>query len=80
MAERKYTLPKPTAEDTPDYDEATDLAETLNAFVVNILAACKARGITLTVGEDGRVMAPPELAGQVREDAAAALAQYTPSG
>jgi proteasome accessory factor C len=38
------------------------------------------RRLALQLGEDGRVMAPPELAGQVREDAAAALAQYTPSG
>jgi proteasome accessory factor C len=38
------------------------------------------RRLALRLGEDGRVIAPAELAGQVREDAAAALAQYTPSG
>jgi proteasome accessory factor C len=38
------------------------------------------RRLALRLGEDGRVIAPPELAGQVREDAAAALAQYAPSG
>jgi predicted DNA-binding transcriptional regulator YafY len=34
------------------------------------------RRLALRLGEDGRVISPPELAGQVREDAAAALAQY----
>jgi predicted DNA-binding transcriptional regulator YafY len=35
------------------------------------------RRLALRLGEDGRVMSPPELAAQVRDDAAAALAQYT---
>jgi predicted DNA-binding transcriptional regulator YafY len=35
------------------------------------------RRLALRLGEDGRVTSPPELAAQVREDAAAALAQYT---
>ena len=35
------------------------------------------RRLALRLGEDGRVISPPELAAQVREDAAAALAQYT---
>jgi len=34
------------------------------------------RRLALRLGEDGRVISPPELADQVREDAAAALAQY----
>jgi proteasome accessory factor C len=34
------------------------------------------RRLALRLGEDGRVLSPPELAAQVREDAAAALAQY----
>jgi proteasome accessory factor C len=36
------------------------------------------RRLALRLGEDGRVIAPAELAGQVREDAAAALARYDP--
>jgi proteasome accessory factor C len=36
------------------------------------------RRLALRLGEDGRVIAPAELAAQVREDAAAALAQYDP--
>jgi proteasome accessory factor C len=35
------------------------------------------RRLALRLGEDGRVTSPTELAAQVREDAAAALAQYT---
>jgi predicted DNA-binding transcriptional regulator YafY len=35
------------------------------------------RRLALRLGEDGRVISPPELAAQVREDAAVALAQYT---
>jgi proteasome accessory factor C len=35
------------------------------------------RRLALRLGEDGRVISPPELAAQVRDDAAAALAQYT---
>jgi predicted DNA-binding transcriptional regulator YafY len=35
------------------------------------------RRLALRLGEDGQVIAPPELAGQVRQDAAAALEQYT---
>jgi proteasome accessory factor C len=35
-----------------------------------------ARRLALRLGADGRVLAPPELADQVRADAAAALAQY----
>ncbi|HEX4659514.1 MAG TPA: WYL domain-containing protein [Streptosporangiaceae bacterium] len=35
------------------------------------------RRLALRLGEDGRVISPPELGAQVREDAAAALAQYT---
>ena len=34
------------------------------------------RRLALRLGEDGRVISPPELAAQVREDAAAALARY----
>jgi proteasome accessory factor C len=34
------------------------------------------RRLALRLGEDGRVISPPALAAQVREDAAAALAQY----
>jgi predicted DNA-binding transcriptional regulator YafY len=34
------------------------------------------RRLALRLGEDGRVISPPDLAAQVREDAAAALAQY----
>ena len=34
------------------------------------------RRLALRLGEDGRVIAPADLAAQVREDAAAALAQY----
>ncbi len=34
------------------------------------------RRLALRLGEDGRVISPPGLAAQVREDAAAALAQY----
>ena len=34
------------------------------------------RRLALRLGEDGRVISPPELAAEVREDAAAALAQY----
>jgi proteasome accessory factor C len=34
------------------------------------------RRLALRLGEDGRVVAPPELAAQVRDDAAAALALY----
>jgi proteasome accessory factor C len=34
------------------------------------------RRLALRLGEDGRVISPPELAAQVRDDAAAALAQY----
>jgi proteasome accessory factor C len=34
------------------------------------------RRLALRLGEDGRVIYPPELAAQVREDAAAALAHY----
>jgi proteasome accessory factor C len=34
------------------------------------------RRLALRLGEDGRVISPPVLAAQVREDAAAALAQY----
>jgi proteasome accessory factor C len=32
--------------------------------------------LALRLGEDGRVISPPELASQVRDDAATALAQY----
>ncbi len=35
------------------------------------------RRLALRLGEDGRVVSPPELAVSVREDAAAALAEYT---
>jgi predicted DNA-binding transcriptional regulator YafY len=35
------------------------------------------RRLALRLGEDGQVISPPELAAQVRDDAAAALAQYT---
>jgi proteasome accessory factor C len=35
-----------------------------------------ARRLALRLGADGRVLAPPELAAQVSDDAAAALAQY----
>jgi proteasome accessory factor C len=35
------------------------------------------RRLALRLGEDGRVISPPELAAQVRDDAEAALAQYT---
>jgi predicted DNA-binding transcriptional regulator YafY len=35
------------------------------------------RRLALRLGEDGHVISPPELAAQIREDAAAALAQYT---
>ena len=35
------------------------------------------RRLALRLGEDGRVISPPELAAQVREDASAALAHYT---
>ena len=35
------------------------------------------RRLALRLGEDGLVISPPELAAQVREDASAALAQYT---
>jgi proteasome accessory factor C len=35
------------------------------------------RRLALKLGEDGRVIAPAELAAQIREDASAALAQYT---
>jgi proteasome accessory factor C len=35
-----------------------------------------ARRLALRLGENGRVIAPASLAAQVREDAAAALAQY----
>ena len=35
------------------------------------------RRLALRLGEDGSVISPPQLAAQVREDAAAALAQYT---
>jgi proteasome accessory factor C len=34
------------------------------------------RRLALRLGEDGKVIAPPEVADQVRGDAAAALAQY----
>ena len=34
------------------------------------------RRLALRLGENGRVIAPADLAAQVREDAAAALAQY----
>jgi len=34
------------------------------------------RRLALRLGEDGKVIAPPEVAAQIREDAAAALAQY----
>jgi proteasome accessory factor C len=36
------------------------------------------RRLALRLGEDGRVISPPDLAAAVREDAAAALAQYAP--
>ena len=35
------------------------------------------RRLALRLGEDGRVISPPDLAAQVREDASAALAHYT---
>jgi proteasome accessory factor C len=35
------------------------------------------RRLALRLGDDGLVISPPELAAQVREDASAALAQYT---
>jgi proteasome accessory factor C len=35
------------------------------------------RRLALRLGDDGRVISPPDLAAQVREDAATALAQYT---
>jgi proteasome accessory factor C len=35
------------------------------------------RRLALKLGEDGQVIAPAELAAQIREDASAALAQYT---
>jgi proteasome accessory factor C len=35
------------------------------------------RRLALRLGEDGRVISPPDLADQVREDASAALAHYT---
>jgi proteasome accessory factor C len=34
------------------------------------------RRLALRLGEDGKIIAPPEVAAQVRQDAAAALAQY----
>jgi predicted DNA-binding transcriptional regulator YafY len=34
------------------------------------------RRLALRLGEDGRVISPPELAAQIREDATAALAEY----
>ncbi len=34
------------------------------------------RRLALRLGEDGKVIAPPEVADQVREDATAALAHY----
>jgi proteasome accessory factor C len=35
------------------------------------------RRLALRLGEEGRVISPPELAAQIRQDALAALAQYT---
>jgi proteasome accessory factor C len=34
------------------------------------------RRLALRLGEDGRVISPPDLAAEIREDASAALAQY----
>ena len=35
------------------------------------------RRLALRLGEDGKVVSPPELAEQIGQDAAAALAQYS---
>jgi proteasome accessory factor C len=35
------------------------------------------RRLALRLGEDGRVTSPADLAAEIREDAGAALAQYT---
>jgi proteasome accessory factor C len=35
------------------------------------------RRLALRLGEEGRVVSPPELAARIRDDALAALAQYT---
>ena len=38
--------------------------------------ARRPRRLALRLGEDGRVTSPADLAAEIREDAAAALAQY----
>jgi proteasome accessory factor C len=35
------------------------------------------RRLALRLGEDGRIISPPELAARIRDDATAALALYT---
>jgi proteasome accessory factor C len=57
-------------------EEVTDLGEGRLRVSLRTPDPRWVRRLALRLGEDGRVISPPELAGQVRDDASAALAQY----
>jgi predicted DNA-binding transcriptional regulator YafY len=53
-----------------------DLADGRKRITLRTPDTQMVRRLALRLGEDGRVVSPPELAAQVREDAGAALAHY----
>jgi proteasome accessory factor C len=61
-------------------EEVADLGEGRLRVVLRTPDAEWVRRLALRLGEDGRIVAPPELLARVRDDAAAALAQYAGAG
>ncbi len=58
-------------------DEVTDLGDGRVRVALRTPDTSWVRRLGLRLGEDGRVIAPPDLADEVRQEAAAALAQYS---
>jgi proteasome accessory factor C len=61
-------------------EDVTELGDGRLRVTLRTPDAVWARRLALGLGEDGRVIEPAGLAAAVRADAAAALAQYGPSG
>ncbi len=58
-------------------EQVTDLGEGRLRVVLRTPDTQWVRRLALRLGEDGKVVSPPELAAQITKDAAAALAQYS---
>jgi proteasome accessory factor C len=61
-------------------EEVTDLGEGRLRVVLRTPDSELVRRLALRLGEDGRIVAPPDLVARVRGDAAAALAHYAGAG